>query len=190
MQFDEYKLAYYYTLKNSARLKVAEALNQKIKEAGNRAAWDGLTLRSINIKALEYARLEWPKFYGPATHAGFEYSWERLVHKFQHNPAYFDLAIWQNIQGHDVLQGLALGRPSSGKKNLHVNWIERSLAPSYYRGGILLPISACAEEYAKLLGSERVVIKNAVDPEKYQRYGYAPSGNPRDCQLVKEMSHV
>lgn len=35
-------------------------------------------------------------------------------------------------------------------------------------------ILACAEEYAKLLGCKRVLIKNPVDPHKYQRYGYQP----------------
>jgi hypothetical protein len=34
------------------------------------------------------------------------------------------------------------------------------------QGGILLPILACAEEYAKLLGCERVLVKDAVDPNK------------------------
>lgn len=190
MTFDEYKHAYYYTLKNQARRKVASSLNQKIKEAGNREAWDSLTICSINSKAIEYARLEWPKHYSLETHLGFDFSWERLTHKFQNNPAHFDLAIWQSVGGQDVLQGLALGKPSSGKKNLNIHWIERSFAPNYFRGGILLPILACAEEYAKLLGSEQIVIKNAVDPAKFERYGYAAFGNPKDCQLVKEISHV
>jgi hypothetical protein len=35
-----------------------------------------------------------------------------------------------------------------------------------------VPILACAEEYAKLLGAKRVVIKDAVDPAVYARYGY------------------
>ena len=70
------------------------------------------------------------------------------------------------------LQGLALGKPSDGKTHLTINWVERSFAPTYMRGGILLPILACAEEYARLSGCRRVLIKNPDEPSKYARYGY------------------
>jgi hypothetical protein len=185
-----YDYAYYYALKSEARRRVVSALNSKIKSFGNRVAWDHLTLCSIDKEALEYARLEWPKYYGPNTHQGFMYSWERLHYKFASRPAYFDLAIWQVVDGLKVLQGMALGKPSHGKTHLSINWVERSFAPSYFRGGILLPVLACAEEYAKLLGSQRVVIKDPVDPEKYGLYGYGPLRIPQvgDC-LAKEISY-
>ena len=101
-------------------------------------------------------------------------SWETLRQKFAPIPSFFDLAIWQRIEGSSVLQGLALGKPSDGKTHLTINWVERSFAPNYLPGGILLPMLACAEEYAKLLGCKRVLVKNPVDPSKYQRYGYSP----------------
>jgi hypothetical protein len=119
--------------------------------------------------------LDWngPKYYGPETHSGFQFfSWERLFHKYLHRPSFFDLAIWQEIDGVNVLQGMALGQPSNAKRQLNINWVERSFAPTYLRCGALLPILACAEEYAKLLGSSRVVVKDAVDPSIYARYGY------------------
>jgi hypothetical protein len=84
---------------------------------------------------------------------------------------------------------MALGQPSNGKTHLVVNWVERSFAPTYFRGGILLPILACAQEYAKLLGSERVLIKDAVDPAKYGRYGYSDYKLPKAkaSYLAKEL---
>jgi len=170
--FDEYHHTYYYALKNHSRSLVVKSLNTKIKAYGGRENWDSLTLRSINVEAIDYARTEWPKHYGASTHNGFPVSWERLFHKFMHRPSYFDLAIWQEIENVKVLQGLALGQPSNGKTHLVLNWVERSFAPTYFKGGILLPILACAEEYAKLLGCQRVLIKDAVDPNKYERYGY------------------
>jgi hypothetical protein len=112
------------------------------------------------------------KYYGQNTHSGFPYSWERLYHRYFHRPSFFDLAIWQTLNGEDVLQALALGQPSNGKSQLNLNWIERSFAPTYLRCGALLPILACAEEYAKLIGAARVVVKDAVDPAVYARYGY------------------
>ena len=146
-----------------------------------------MTLCSIDNEALTAARLEWPKYYSGATHLGFQQSWEKLFFRFRHNPAFFDLAIWQDVDGQKVLQGLALGRPSSGKQNLNVCWVERSYAPSYFKGGILLPILACAEEYAKLLGSAKVVVKNAIDPSVFEKYGYAPSMIKSDNEVVKEI---
>jgi len=85
---------------------------------------------------------------------------------------------------------MALGKPSNAKSHLSVNWVERSFEPTYFRGGILLPVLACAEEYAKLLGCQRVVIKDTVDPEDYGRYGYAPFMIPKVGEfLAKEMGH-
>jgi hypothetical protein len=170
--FDEYHHSYYYALKNHSRGEVVKSLNNKIKNFGKRENWSSLTLCSVNREAVDYARLEWAKHYSDTTHNGFPESWEHLFYKFAHRPSYFDLAIWQVVEGTKVLQGMALGQPSNGKTHLIVNWVERSFAPTYFKGGILLPILACAEEYAKLLGCERVLIKDAVDPNKYERYGY------------------
>lgn len=182
--------AYFYVLKNEARRRVVDALNKKIVNKGNRVAWENLILCSINQEALDYARLEWSKHYGNDTHHGFLYSWERIYHRFFHRPSFFDVAIWQDISGRRVLQGMALGKPSNTKASLSINWVERSFEPTYFRGGILLPVLACAEEYAKLLGSSRVVIKDAVDPALYGRYGYTPLRMKKVGEvLVKEMSY-
>ena len=56
---------------------------------------------------------------------------------------------------------------------------------------MLLPILACAEEYAKLIKCKRVLIKNPVDPSKYERYGYEPYRIPRVYApyLCKELSY-
>ncbi len=133
-----------------------------------------MVIGSITKEAIDYSRLEWPKFYSQETHLGFSESWETLFYKFAPTPSFFDVAIWQQIGGSDVLQAMALGKPSDGKTHLTINWVERSFAPTYLRGGALLPILACAEEYAKLLGCQRVLIKNPIDPTKYARYRYVP----------------
>ncbi|UWU89774.1 hypothetical protein [Bradyrhizobium sp. CB1015] len=189
MYFDEYNYAYYYALKNHSRGAVVKSLNEKVKQFGNRLMWDRVTLSSINRDATDYARTEWPKHYNDTTHHGFPISWERLYFKFLNKPSYFDLAVWQDVEGTRVLQGLALGKPSNAKTHLVIHWVERSFAPNYLKGGILLPILACAEEYAKLLGSERVLIKDAVEPAKYERYGYKPYklAKVRSSYLAKEL---
>lgn len=175
--FPGYEYAYYYVFRNAARERVATAINQKV--VGRRSDWNGLTLCSINKDAIDYARLEWPKYYSDKTHLGFVESWERLYFSFRNRPSFFDLAIWQQIGDERVLQALALGKPSHGKTHLSVCWVERYFGPTHLKGGVLRPILACAEEYAKLLGCERVLIKEAVIPEQYARYGYQPYKLPK-----------
>jgi hypothetical protein len=164
--------AYYYALRNRSRKRVVDHLNDNANALGITAHIRGMTLSSIEQEALAYARLEWVKYYGPDTHQGFQHSWERLFYKYIRRPSYFDLAIWQTIGSTKVLQALALGQPSNAKTRLNINWVERSFAPTYLRCGALLPILACAEEYGKLIGATSVVIKDAVDPTVYERYGY------------------
>lgn len=184
-----YERNYYYALRTLARKKTVEALNSRIKNPSVYESWRGLTLGSIDSTAYDFARQEWPKHYGDSTHHGFVLSWERLYHKFAHRPSFFDLAIWQEMDGQRVLQALALGKPSNGKNLLILNWVERSFAPSYLKGGALLPILACAEEYTKLLGARKVLIKDPVDPLKYARYGYTPCSLPtrRGFYLEKDV---
>lgn len=170
--FENY--AYYYSLRAASRNAVADSINRKTRTLAGMQRWGNITLCSIEEDALKESRTEWPKFYGNDTHTGFAYSWEKLYHRFMHRPSFFDLAVWQHIGGEKVLQALALGRPSHGKTHLTLNWVERSFAPTYLRGGALVIILACAEEYAKLLGCQRVLIHEPVDPMKYERYEYRP----------------
>lgn len=171
--------AYYYTLKFLSREKVVKSLNEKIAQINARGSWLNLIICSVDEQAITATRLEWTKYYSDTTHTGFALSWEKIYHKFRQRPAYFDLAIWQWVNGEKVLQALAMGQPSNGKTHLVINWVERSFAPTYLKGGVLAVILACAEEYAKLLGCKRVLIKNPIDAQKYARYGYAQFRLPR-----------
>ena len=168
------KHAYYYALRTASREAVAASLAAKITRLRKPGPPSRIVFSSINKAALNQARVEWPKYYSDQTHNGFVESWETLYKKFVPIPSHFDLAIWQRMGDEEVLQGMALGKPSDGKSHLTINWVERAFGPNYVLGGILLPILACAEEYAKLLGCRRVLIKNPVDPAKYERYGYRP----------------
>ena len=167
------KHAYYYALRAESRNAVAEAFLSKFREHRVPSQWHGMIFASIDKRATDYSRIEWPKYYSSSTHNGFSESWETLHRKFLPIPSFFDLAVWQRIGSETVLQALALGKPSDGKTHLTINWVERSFAPTCLPG-VLLPILACAEEYAKLLGCRRVLIKSPVDPLKYGRYGYEP----------------
>lgn len=129
----------------------------------------------MDTEAVEYARLNWPKYYNGDTMQALPYSWEKLYMSYMRVPAHFNIAVWQTLGDRKILRGLALGRPSHAKTHLSINWLERSYEEPTFTGGVLLPILASAEHYAKLLGCERVLIKNALDPISFTKYGYAPS---------------
>lgn len=181
--------AYYYGLRTVARARTMEALNRRILKDGGTSTWHGTRLASIDTKAIEYAERTWPSHYSRATHSGFTKPWSSIWYHAQLQPANFNLAIWQEVNGENVLQGLAVGGPSSGRQHLTLNWVERNFGPEYTRFGVLIPVLMCFEEYASLLGCERVLIKNPVDPNKYKRYGYERFELPKSTTvfLSKEM---
>lgn len=172
----DHSRAYYYALQNIARERTAESLNRRLLRSGDIKRWDKLTLCSIVGAdfgdALEFAENVWPKYYGDATHYGFAEKWPSLIYKSLNDPDHFDLAIWQEVEEKQVLVALALGHPSRRRTYLTIKWIERFFGPNYLAGRALWPILTCAEEYARLLGCEKVLIKDPVDPSKYERYGY------------------
>lgn len=169
-----YDDAYYYGLRTIARKRTLDELNAKILAFGGAKVWQGTTLASIDDDAIKYAEEVWPRFYGPGTHPGFVKPWSSIWYHAQLQPSRFDIAVWQEIDGLRVLQGLATGTRSHGNSHLTLNWVERNFGPEYTKYGVLIPILSCFEHYAHLLDVDRVLIKNPVDPSKYERYGYAP----------------
>lgn len=171
--FDE---EFYYGLRLIARQRALEELNALILRHGGAGMWNGTTLASIDDTAIEYAETIWPKYYSalPYSHRGFTKPWSSIWYHARLQPSNFNVAVWQEFDGRRVLQGLATGTRSSGNANLTLNWVERNFGPEYHQGGVLMPILACFEHYARLLEVQRVLIKNPVDPSKYTRYGYAP----------------
>jgi len=188
--FDEYKYAYYYTLRTEARRRVVESLNRRIKTQDHKETWRGITLASIKRDALEYAEFKWSKYYNGETINPLPMSWERLYYIYSAKPAHFNVAIWQELPDETILRGLAFGKPSKGKTHLTINWLERFPGPEYFKGGVLLPILSCAEEYAKVLGCERILIKDPLHPDEFKKYGYGASKNvPKGAvYIAKELS--
>lgn len=189
--------SYYYALKVEARRRTTDALNRRAIREGTIAAWDKLTICSIMGTdigdALSFAEGRWPQFRSPATHGEFECDWRSLAYKAVNDTDHFDLALWQEIDGEQILVALALGAPSNGRKFMILKWVERYFGPSPVAGRTLWPILTCAEEYARLLGSDRVLIKDPIDPTVYQRYEYETFVHPNvpygGNYLSKEVSN-
>jgi hypothetical protein len=174
--------AYYYALQNFARRRTAERINRRVLKSGDMRRWDNLTLCSILGRevgdALQFAEDVWPQYYGDDTHHGFAMKWRDLVYKATNDPDHFNLAIWQKVDGEPCLVALALGAPSNGRTLLTLKWIERFFGENYLSGRALWPILSCAEDYARLIGCKRVLIKDPVDRRKYERYGYTDYKHP------------
>jgi len=174
-----------------ARSRTMDALNARIVRDGGASIWQGTTLASINEDALLFAESEWPKYYSEDVNPGFSKTWSKIWSTTSLQPSNFNIAVWQSVGGRDILQGLAVGNTSEGKRHITLNWVERYFGPEYTRFGVLIPILHCLEEYAALVGSERVLIKNPVDASKYERYGYASFDIRKSASsfLSKEVHH-
>lgn len=175
--------AYYYTLQAEARERVQKSLNARIlREAGSLQKFDRVTLCSIASPgmpcAFTFAESEWPKYYSHESFNGFRKSWREIAVSTLPASDAFDLAAWQNIGDEQVLVGMAAGRPSRGHTHLTVKWVERFLGHTHLKGRFLWIALACAEEYAKLLGCRRVLIKEPLVPQLYQKYGYSAYRHP------------
>lgn len=163
---------YYYALRIIARKWALDQLNRRILCDGGATLLHGTTLASITDEAITYAEEVWPKHYGSTTHSGFVKPWSSIWYHTQLQPSNFNIAVWQDFGERRVLQGMAVGTRSSGNSHLTLNWVERNFGPEYTRYGVLLPILLSFEHYARLLDVDKVLIKNPVDPSKYERYGY------------------
>lgn len=168
----EFVDAYYYGLRLIARKRALDEFNARIVQDGGADVWNGTELASITPEAIRYAEEIFPKHYGPKSHNGFTKNWSSIFFHAALQPARFEVAVWQTVEGSRILQGIATGSASHGRENLTLNWVERNFGPEYTRFGVLLPILSCFEHYAHLLGAKRALIKNPVDPTKYERYGY------------------
>lgn len=173
---------YYYVLRSEARKRTQDALNARIlREPNSIEHFDNLTLSSIASpempNALEFARDVWPKHYTEKW-SGFDLTWYDIIVPNLPDTDAFDLAIWQKIDGKQVLAALAFGAPSNAKTHLTLKWIERFHGHTYIAGRVLWVVLTCAEEYAKLLGSERILIKDPLVPQLYERYGYQVYRHP------------
>jgi hypothetical protein len=171
---DEFSYGYYQTMRLEARSAVVSAFNRKIRSSAHNAIWAGMELASMDSESIEYARLNWPKFYNGDTRQALPYSWEKLYMSYMRIPAHFNIAVWQTVEDRKILRGLALARPSHAKSHISVNWLERGYEEPHFKGGVLLPILASVEHYARLLECKSVLIKNAVDPNAFTKYGYTP----------------
>lgn len=171
--------AYYYAFKDEARRRTRDALNKRLIQSGDLQRWTGLTLCSILGEecgnALDAADAR-TSLVDPRT--GEQTNWTNVTYKTLPRPDHFDLAVWQRIEGNQELVALALGVPSKGHNHLTLKWIETFPGENGLGGLSVIPILACAEEYANLLSCKRVLIWEPLESKTFERFGYSRYRHP------------
>jgi hypothetical protein len=103
--------------------------------------------------------------------AKWNFPWRRIVGQTRPYLRRFEVAFWQEGK----LLGLAIGRASRGSDNVTVHYLERLQEDNPIRSYVALLVADTAENYAKLLGRQRVKLKNPTEAliKKYEILGFS-----------------
>jgi hypothetical protein len=93
-----------------------------------------------------------------AAAAGWHFPWRRIVGQARPYFRRFELALWYR----NDLYGLAVGRASRGPDNVTIHFLERASGNNPFAGYFAQIVVDSADRYAKLLGRQRVKLKNPV----------------------------
>lgn len=173
-EVDEYVVMRYLAMAITAKdLTVFTATN------GGEDIYHNIVLSHIESEELgsasEYAEKHWPaREWMTYSHQKDLVSWKSLARKASCDTDRFEVALWQRVNGEQHLVGLALGTPSNARKHLTIKWLDIRVGLSYTRRKPLPVILDCAEQYARLLGCNRVLIRQPNDSLVFKQYGYEP----------------
>jgi hypothetical protein len=119
---------------------------------------DGLDLTAITDAALLESE-------------NWEFPWRRIVGQTRPYLRRFEIAIW--VQGH--LLALGIGRTSRGPDNVTIHYLERSRLENPIAGYVSIIVVDAADNYAKILGRQRVKLKEPSDKlvPKYEALGFS-----------------
>jgi hypothetical protein len=136
-----------------------------------------LSLTHINQDAIDSQQHVWAPAYIPGTPGGFD--WAGHLRRMRNHLDRFEVAIWAydgELPVHEVLCGLALGKPSVARDNLTITLLEGSPVRTHpLRGHVLRIVLEAAEAYGMALGAEVLRIARPLPSAlpKYQAYGFS-----------------
>ncbi|KRR21926.1 hypothetical protein [Bradyrhizobium retamae] len=93
-----------------------------------------------------------------AAAASWEFQWRRIMGQTRPFFRRFEAALWCNGN----LYGLVVGRASRGPDNVTVHYLERAANDNPFAGFFAQIAVDAADNYAKLIGRQRVKLKNPV----------------------------
>jgi hypothetical protein len=128
----------------------------------------------IQITPIGRGMLKWETVWLPAhpgrgNHGGFD--WREIVNRFNGKHERLDAAIWSA----GLLCGLAIGKPSKGKRHVSIYFLEGARhSPNPLKGSVLTIALLLANEYAKALGARYVRLMSPVEGliPTYQTLGF------------------
>jgi hypothetical protein len=124
-----------------------------------------------------------PAHPGGALPGGFD--WIRALKQFRSKVERFDAAIWSD----GFLCGLAIGKPSRGRRHVSVHLMEGARhTPNPLKGRVLPIVLALADEYAKALGTKYVRLVSPVQGmiPIYQALGFKHVPRTTKCPAYCE----
>jgi hypothetical protein len=91
--------------------------------------------------------------------SSWQFDWNSIaIHFWRNDPDRFELAIWKEGR----LCGLGIGRPSAGPDNVTIHFVERRSDHTVLKGWIAQMVTDTAEAYGKILGKQRLKIKDPL----------------------------
>jgi hypothetical protein len=112
---------------------------------------EGLAFTAIDDAAMR----EWH-----ATQPHWEFRWDEIVPHYRRNDTdRFEIAIWKQRE----LAGLGIGRVSNGPDNVTIHFLERCKIHTALKGFVAQIVTDSAEFYGKVLGKQRVKLKDPVE---------------------------
>jgi S-(hydroxymethyl)glutathione synthase len=110
----------------------------------------GLKFLAINDDALVAWR---------ANRTSWNFPWDNVVEHFKRDTHRFEIAIWSGGE----LAGLSVGGVSDGPDNVTVHFLERCKNHTVLKGWIAQIVTDVAEAYGKVLGKQRVKLKDPTE---------------------------
>ena len=153
------------------RLAAREATREKV----HLLADDPIAVAAANISLTEISEValrQWSERWTahPCPHGG-NFDWPRLRAEFRPYINRFEVAVW----AFGTLCGMALGRPSSGRDNLTLHFLERYWGENPLAGSVASIVFDAADNYARVLGRQWLKIKNPFSGAipRYERLGFS-----------------
>jgi hypothetical protein len=148
----------YESLRRAAR--DATVLKARIGRFGNNF---GVDLKKVDVIHISDA--------ATADAADWNFPWRRIVGQTRPYLRRFEVAFWTEGR----LLALAVGRVSRGNDNVTIHYLERAKDNNPLATNVAALVVDMAENYAKLLGKQRVKLKNPNPAltAKYEALGFS-----------------
>jgi hypothetical protein len=110
-----------------------------------------------------------------AMRAHWNFPWDEIVTHFRKDTHRFEIAVWKDAQ----VAGLGIGGVSDGPDNVTIHFLERCQNHTPLKGWIAQIVTDAATVYGKILGKQRVKLKDPLPGARptYEKLGFSLAEN-------------